>query len=148
MTILAKNKNRLEAWFAFPFAKAVAFWGSPTLALIMEAPAGSPLQKQFRLSLDRRARLSTERAGWGVPDIRSARNIAGVSAKRFKARFRFCDDHFDTLELGWACPTIDQAMDMCSTLGWPLGLLFRNIDGKLHRMVELSRLDCKTDVWG
>jgi hypothetical protein len=145
---LGKNKTRLKAWFEFPFDSAITFWGSPSLALLMEAPGRSPIQKQFRLiSTRQQNKMSTADARWGIPDVRSARKIAGLTAQDFRNIFAMSVANHETLERGWRCPSIQQALDICECLGWPLGLLFRTVDGEFHRMVALSRLYGPREIW-
>lgn len=115
-----------SSWF-IPFMKAVAIYGSLTLALIMEAPHDSELRHQLlhKYLLDDLNSYTDYINSWGIPDLASARAITGLDVDDV-ARFTVHTvEEIKAMELGWLVCDLGSLLELCDRLEWPLGLLYR-----------------------
>lgn len=116
-------------------SEAVKFWGSATLAHIMEMPA----KKRMNLNLsDSPYKDNKYVYSWGVPDFGSARTMCGISEEDFCDFFGFPEAALAVMELGISSPGFSSLVGMADALQWPLAVFFRN-GHELHRVTKLSR---------
>lgn len=109
-------------------ARAVRFWGSPTLALIAEEPPGTALFEAIRDFAIGSSRHPLVSAAYGVPDCYAAREQAGLSREEAAARLNVGVSVVYALELCWKPLPFASALVLCERYGVPFGALFHDRD--------------------
>lgn len=123
-----------DDWELSPEA-AVDFWGSPTLALLLEMPAAERIRLQLG---DIKHNTNDYVYTWGIPDFEAAREMCNVSTEFFCEMFDLTEGQLAILDLGVRSPGFSRLVSMADILGWPLAVFFRN-SVELHRVTRLSR---------
>jgi hypothetical protein len=133
--------NIPEAW-ELSHGEAVDFWGSHTLALLMEAQHDDPISKQLLQFYGLNAPSCVDHAyvaTWGLPDVRAAREFVGFDFETFAIYANLPEDTLALIEYGWVILDIEALLNLAREMSWPLGIFFRDEKPEWHQMTRLSR---------
>jgi hypothetical protein len=134
-------------WFK-PLSETIAFWGSASLALLMEAahddPAREAWHNLYGVHTPLEHRFQYVRS-WGMPDVFAARMMCRIGCVDLAEVIGYTHDALHAIELGWLPLDIDSVLEMTTLLNWPLAVLFRNVDLEWHPRTQLSK---RFNLWG
>lgn len=125
--------------------RAAAFWGSPTMALLLEAPPKDALSEQFRDLLLYRPAPDVVTAFGMMPDYRSVRRELGLRYEQAAKLLHVEAMWVFGLEQGWRMLSLESFARLASGYGVPMGAFFHDAQFEMRPITRAYGLFLKSD---